>query len=361
MICCRNRGHLGKDLKWPHYEAIFKRVGLMETINQLTSIFLNHIEVEKISLRNLPNYIFFCGGGINGDDLSKINTSELGEFNSLRCAILHYLSSQEKELYQDVILAEKFHDWLDDANINNLIDFEVLLAGLATAVILIVEGPGAHAELGAFSVMPQISSKLITIYNVNSIKNGQRTFIEWGPIKFLEKNEKIVLRHEWGVIYQLEDNAISQLIDYNDDFKALVNLIGTQLAKDIQGKSKKTAVFSRETPSDMCLLVADLVYVFSALKLREIKTYINEYLKIDLEEKILKEYLYSLKNLGLIKEKNAGAKYFLPTEKNKGFIKYQFKSSPDLPNNFSANYVKSTLLSFYIKDDNERAYALGLR
>ncbi|HEI8521125.1 TPA: hypothetical protein SLE53_001939 [Proteus mirabilis] len=164
-----------------------------------------------------------------------------------------------------------------------------------------------------------------------------------------------------GVIYQLEDNAISQLIDYNDDFKALVNLIGTQLAKDIQGKSKKTAVFSRETPSDMCLLVADLVYVFSALKLREIKTYINEYLKIDLEEKILKEYLYSLKNLGLIKEKNAGAKYFLPTEKNKGFIKYQFKSSPDLPNNFSANYVKSTLLSFYIKDDNERAYALGLR
>lgn len=332
----------------------------MDDIVSFTSTFLSNVEIEKISLKNLPNYVFFCGGGINGDDLSKVGSGLAEPVRSLRCAVLHYLSGKEKELYQDVILAEEFHDWLEDANINNLIEFEILLAGLAAAVILIVEGPGAHAELGAFSVIPQISSKLITIYNTNSTGNGQRTFIEWGPIKFLEKNEKNVLRHEWGVIYQLENNNVSQVIENNAEFQSLVDLVGTQLAADIKEKSRKTATFSKENPSDICLLVADLVYIFSAIKLREIKLYINEYLNIELEERVLKEYLYSLKNLGLVKEKHAGAKYFLPTDKNKGFIKYSFKSTFENKKNISASSIKTSLLSFYLKNDKERKYALGL-
>ncbi|MCG9716935.1 retron St85 family effector protein, partial [Vibrio alginolyticus] len=319
----------------------------MEDIKELTSAFLTNVEVEKISLKNLPNYVFFCGGGLNGDDLSNIGKEQEDQVKSLRSAVLHYLSSREKELYQNVILAEEFHDWLEDANINNLIDFEVLLAGLAAAVVLIVEGPGAHAELGAFSVMPEISSKLITIYNTNDVSDGQRTFIEWGPIKYLEKNDKTVLRHEWGVNYQVTNNTISQVIENDAGFQSLINLIGYQLANDIQEKSKQTSSFSKENPSNMCLLVADLIYVFSALKLREIKSYINDHLKIDLEEKVLKEYLYSLKNLGLIKEKYAGAKYFLPTDKNQGFIKYQFRNTPDKELNYSVSSVKSTLLSLY--------------
>ncbi|MGY5618643.1 retron St85 family effector protein [Vibrio cincinnatiensis] len=331
----------------------------MEDIKELTSAFLANVEVEKISLKNLPNYVFFCGGGLNGDDLSKIGKEQEEQVKSLRSAVLHYLSSKEKELYQDVILAEKFHDWLEDANINNLIDFEVLLAGLAAAVVLIVEGPGAHAELGAFSVMPQISSKLITIYNTNDVSDGQRTFIEWGPIKYLEKNEKTVLRHEWGVNYQVANNTVSQVIENDVDFQSLVNLIGYQLVTDIQEKSKQTSAFSKDNPSDMCLLVADLIYVFSALKLREIKSYINDYLKIDLEEKVLKEYLYSLKNLGLIKEKNAGAKYFLPTDKNQGFVKYHFRKSSENELTLSVSSVKSSLLSLYLKGDKERQFAMG--
>lgn len=332
----------------------------MEDIKELTSAFLSNVDVEKISLKNLPNYVFFCGGGLNGDDLSKIGKEQEDQVKSLRSAVLHYLSSKEKELYQNVILAEKFHDWLEDANVNNLIDFEILLAGLAAAVVLIVEGPGAHAELGVFSVMPQISSKLIAIYNTNDVSDGQRTFIEWGPIKYLEKNEKTVLRHEWGVNYQVANNTISQVIKNDADFQSLVNIIGYQLASNIQVKSKQTSTFSKENPSDMCLLVADLIYVFSALKLREIKSYINDYLKIELEEKVLKEYLYSLKNLGLIKEKDAGAKYFLPTDNNQGFVKYQFIKKIDNDLNLSISSVKPKLLSLYLKGDKERLFAMGI-
>ncbi|EAR53623.1 putative inner membrane protein [Photobacterium sp. SKA34] len=333
----------------------------MKNIKELTSTFLANVEVEKISLKNLPNYIFFCGGGLNGNDLSNLSKDQECQVKSLRGAVLHYLSCKEKELFQDVILAEKFHDWLEDANINNLIDFEVLLAGLAAAVILVVEGPGAYAELGVFSVMPQISSKLITIYNTNNVSDGQKTFIEWGPIKYLEKNEKKVLRHEWIVNYQVENNIISQTIENEDEFKALVNLIGCQLVADIQVQSKQTSTFSTDNPSDICLLVADLIYIFSALKLREIKMYINEYLKIDLEEKVLKEYLYSLKNLGLIKEKNAGAKYFLPTDKNQGFIKYHFRKEFGNENNLSASSVKGMLLNMYLTNsgEKERQFAMG--
>ncbi|ROS70812.1 retron St85 family effector protein [Vibrio crassostreae] len=332
----------------------------MEDIKELTTAFLDNVDIERISLKNRPNYVFFCGGGLNGDDLSKIGKEPEQQIKSLRSAVLHYLCSKEKELYQDIVLAEKFHDWLEDANINNLIDFEVLLAGLASAVVLVVEGPGAYAELGAFSVMPQISSKLITIYNTNDVGDGQRTFIEWGPIKYLENNEKTVLRHEWVVSYNLENNMISQTIDNNSDFQRLVDLIGYQLASDIQSKNKPTSTFSKDNPSDMCLLVADLIFLFYALKLREIKKFINEYLKIEIEEKILKEYLYSLKNLGLIKEKNAGAKYFLPTDKNQGFIKYHFKKEFKNELELSVSSVKSKLFSLYLENDRERLYAMGL-
>ena len=90
----------------------------MLNIKELSSAFLSNVEVEKISLKNLPNYVFFCGGGLNDDDLLKIGTGQEAQVKSLRSAVLHYLSSKEKELYQDVILAEKFHDWLGNMRIS---------------------------------------------------------------------------------------------------------------------------------------------------------------------------------------------------------------------------------------------------
>ncbi|WP_063650821.1 retron St85 family effector protein [Aliivibrio fischeri] len=322
--------------------------------------FLSSVDTAKLSLKNLPNYIFFCGGGLDGEEVTEEEISEGEQVKSLRSAVLNHLKTKEKDLYQDIILAESFHDWLEDANINNLIDFELLLAGLASAVILIVEGPGAHAELGAFSVMPEISSKLITIFNTNNFVDGKRTFVEWGPIKFLENNEKTLLPYEWNVNYIVEDNAVSQFINNDGELKVLTDLISMQLVDDIKTKNKKTSPFSDKNHSDLCLLVADLIYIFSALKLREIKIYINDHLKIKLDEKRLKEYLYSLKKLGLIKEKSAGAKYFLPTDKNKGFVKYHFNKTEGVDNKLSANFVKTNLLLKYIDDDKERSYVLGI-
>lgn len=333
----------------------------MDDIEEIASTFLTSVEVEKLSLKNLPNYIFFCGGGMSNNELLLVCEEQGSEVKSLRSSILNYLSRKEKTVYQDIILAEKFHDWLDDANISNLIDFEMLLAGLASSVVLIVEGPGAYAELGTFSVLPEISSKLVTIYNTNDVADGERSFIEWGPIKYLENNGETVLRHEWQVIYKVEENKISRMIENNLEFQSLVDLIGKQLAEDIKTKIKYTSPFSKINHSDMCLLVADLIYVFSALKLREIKTYINDSLNINLEEKRLKEYLYSLKKLGLVREKNAGAKYFLPTNKNQGFIKYQFKKGTSKESNLSSSSVKANLLSLYMQSDIERTYAMGLK
>jgi len=333
----------------------------MDDIETITSTFLTSVEVEKLSLKNLPNYIFFCGGGMSNNELLLVAEEQGTEVKSLRSSILNYLSRKEKTVYQDIILAEKFHDWLDDANISNLIDFEMLLAGLASSVVLIVEGPGAYAELGTFSVLPEISSKLVTIYNTNDVADGERSFIEWGPIKYLENNGEIVLRHEWQVIYKVVENKISRVIENNLEFQSLVDVIGKQLAADIKTKIKYTSTFSKINHSDMCLLIADLIYVFSALKLREIKTYINDSLNINLEEKRLKEYLYSLRKLGLVREKNAGAKYFLPTDKNQGFIKYQFKKGVSKELNLSSSSVKANLLTLYMQSDIERAYAMGLK
>ena len=326
----------------------------------IRSDFLRQIDVEGLSLKNLPNYVFLCGGKINPVDTTPTDTATIDRethFLSLRDAILQHLSVKEKEFYQRIILAENFRDWLDDANISNLIDFETLLAGLAVAVILIVEGPGAYAELGAFSVIPEISPKLISIYNVKALSS--RSFIEWGPIKYLEKHKRTIFPHEWGFDLVINKGEVEYKLVNDQDLTSLVEIIVSQVLSDVKIKTKSSSIFDLKNEAHICLLVADLIYIFSALKIREINDYLEEFFSIDLAERRLGEFLYSLERLKIIKKKSVGATYYLPGDINSGYIKYKFiNSSGNIVS--SSNEVKSSMIIHYMSHDQERKYALGL-
>ncbi|WP_146153830.1 retron St85 family effector protein [Photobacterium kishitanii] len=324
---------------------------IMNSFDTISDLFLENIDTKNLRIKNFPNYIFFCGGEIEND-------GENNNYISLRNVILKRLSQENKALHDNIILAEKFKDWLEDANIDNLIDFEILLAGLASSVILIVEGPGAFAELGAFSVLPQIYPKLITIYNCNFFPKDTKTFIEWGPIKYLENKDSILLAYNWDVDVEILDKSIiKQTLTENKNNDVLIKLITRRIQIEVEKKETKTAKFIETEHSCLFLLIADLIYIYSAITFKSLHEKINKIESISISKSKTKEYIYSLKKLGIIKESNVGATFYLPTDKNNGYIKYSFK---ERKHNHSASSIKSDFFEQYIEHNEDIIHAMGM-
>ncbi|PSV31329.1 hypothetical protein C9J44_20030 [Photobacterium sp. GB-27] len=329
-------------------------MGIMNNFDQISDAFLENIDTKKLRIKNFPNYIFFCGGEIAKEG------EEDDFYISLRDAILKRLSQEDKVLHDNIILAEEFKDWLEGANISNLIEFEILLAGLASSVILIVEGPGAFAELGAFSVLPEIYTKLITIYNRSFFPEEKKTFIEWGPIKHLEDKKSILLPYDWDIdVTIIGNSAISQKLKKTDKNNSLIKIITRKIQDEVSNKDTKTAIFKNNEHSCLFLLIADLIYIYSAITLDSLLEKVNKIEDINIEKRSLKEYIYSLKKLGIIKESPVGSIFYLPTDKNNGYIKYSFK---DKALNHSSSNVKGLLFENYeSNNDFEKLHALGLQ
>ncbi|MDP2730683.1 MAG: retron St85 family effector protein [Dehalococcoidales bacterium] len=98
----------------------------------------------------------------------------------------------------DVLYPEELFDELMGRQPDrDLLSLENMLAGSAHAIIIIVESPGAIAELGAFANSEQLRPKLIAI--VDKRYRGRRTFIMLGPVAQLRNfRQGAVIMHDFG-------------------------------------------------------------------------------------------------------------------------------------------------------------------
>ncbi|MEX2987667.1 retron St85 family effector protein [Serratia fonticola] len=316
--------------------------------------FLLCVDPTKLRLKNLPNFVFICGG-IRHD----VDNPRPG---SMRDALLRRLSETDLALSERIKEAEEFQDWLEHSHIDNLIDFEIVLADLASAVILVVEGLGAYAELGAFSVIESISNKLITIVNTNTLI--LKSFINLGVIKYLEDNSRTILRYGWNVEYIVRgvgrNNVTLSLNGTNEEIHDKADIILDRLKQEVNNKTRSSAVFNKDIKGHVCLAIAELIFIFSALKLNEIKKYLHSGFNIDLPIGKIKEYLYTLEKLDITSKENAGDVYYVATSLNEGFIKYRYFDERDSILEFSdANEIKAKMILFYRTHDASRASVIN--
>ena len=68
-----------------------------------------------------------------------------------------------------------YKDWLT---------FELAFSELSHLVLLFCEAPGSYAELGAFSVVPEIRERLLVV--VDDTAWRKETFVREGPLEYLE-------------------------------------------------------------------------------------------------------------------------------------------------------------------------------
>ncbi len=143
------------------------------TKNVCLAEFQSQIVFDHLRLRDYPNIIFLCGGKVKNGSQPK----------SLRHKILDEIARTRPALRDTISLAEDVFDQFDHTTYSDLLSFEKDLANLCSITIVIPESAGSIAELGAFSVLENVSDKIVVVLEESHY--DQKSFIRRGPVKFV--------------------------------------------------------------------------------------------------------------------------------------------------------------------------------
>jgi len=203
---------------------------------------------------------------------------------SLRHAITH--SPSEYETYRP----EDITDWHADGIFKNLMSFEEDLAGICSLVAIVLESPGAIAELGAFSQLPELSKKIVAIKSRDfETAENLRSFINLGILKFIrDDNESAVRNYPWNVANPV---SISEEI---------VRDVVMDLQEALE-RIPKSPVFRKTFNSHIVVLVCEIVSLFTAIKETEILSYLATF-EVLLTREELKRKLFLLEKFQLLKK-----------------------------------------------------------
>lgn len=127
----------------------------------------NLFERNRVFRRNDVPFVFVCGGPIDTNTMRK-----------------QFLDWSSRELPEVVtVLAERaFRDTFfhTPPKTYNLGTFESLIADISDCVILFPESPGAYAEMGFFSAITKIGSKILVVNDI--LYQAVDSFANLGPI-----------------------------------------------------------------------------------------------------------------------------------------------------------------------------------
>jgi hypothetical protein len=144
------------------------------------------IEGRPTRFRSPFKTVFFCGGEMR-------DAGDRGPAKSLRDYLCR---TRSIKLKASIVFAESANKLYRDTNYDDLISFEEDIARIASIVLVIAEGPGSLAELGAFSMNETIRSSLRVISQ--SKYEDAESFIRYGPIeKVIQENEEYVAFYPW--------------------------------------------------------------------------------------------------------------------------------------------------------------------
>ncbi|MHB8565222.1 MAG: retron St85 family effector protein, partial [Acidiferrobacteraceae bacterium] len=102
-------------------------------------------------MKPYEGFIFLCGGPANVREPRPV---------SVRDAIYRELAKSD-DIGRRIRVAEHYKDWAHDSIYRDLVSFEKHLAELSSVIVLVLESPGALAELGLFSAIDEFREKLL--------------------------------------------------------------------------------------------------------------------------------------------------------------------------------------------------------
>ena len=220
----------------------------------------NHTQLSQIRVRQYSGLVFLCGGPTSTD---------CDKPRSARDVFLRRIKKQHPTLFKRIFLAERISQWAADMirerYTPDLLTFEEHVSGLASAISLIVESPGSIAELGSFCLMPEVRDRLMVVTRSDWIKDP--SFISLGPMAYLRehtpRHANPIHIYPWRMRW---DHRSKQSLPNLTDLDALADKFVQDLGM-FEEKLTKRPRLNQKNMGHLSLLINDMVYLFSALRI----------------------------------------------------------------------------------------------
>lgn len=282
-------------------------------------------------MKPFNGFIFLCGGPSDVRSVEPV---------SLRDALQRELA-KNKALNDRVRVAEHYKNWANDSVYSDLVAFESHLAELSSVIVLVLESPGAIAELGLFSVLHEFQEKLLVFidhehYQVDS-------FIRLGPVQYLEKSFSNTAHcHRFLVDGKnFDPSAVKEVQE------EMIEAITERIAR--RGSDQP---FDKKRWLHKALLLCDILNIYSALTIREIRDHLR-LLDIDLSEVDIRQVLYLLEQVELITMEPSGSQRFYVTLSSQDHLVHSVdRQRVDL------DRVRMETLAMYKENDKKRFRAI---
>ncbi|OLP51810.1 hypothetical protein BJF91_23010 [Allorhizobium taibaishanense] len=218
-----------------------------------------------------------------------------------------------------MLLAEQLNAFFPKGNYQDILTFEAHIAQISELIVLFSESFGSAAELGAFSMVPDIAHRLLVVidddhYNANS-------FISLGPIRALENkfDSSVCVLHRQDIGIQNIRNVADVKIDVLSE--QMEAAIGAR-----ERSSKEHTTFDATRPGHIIKFIVGLIQSYGALTIDEIEAHL---FSVDLNTSVdtLKNYLLCAEFADWIMQDKRGTKTYFSALDRKRAV--QFESRKD--------------------------------
>lgn len=292
--------------------------------------FLKTISVDKMRVEfSSSPIVLLCGG--------KVLEKERPEDAAPPIASLRHALSLEFTKFE-FFRPEEITDWQADGIYRNLMDIEKDLAGVCSLVVIVLESPGAIAELGAFSQLEDLKQKLMVF--TSSDLDSENSFIRFGILRHIRATNKGSVRsYPWKVPVPDEPFSVD---------KSIVDDIVTDISDQIKSLPN-SSLFRSDNNSHIMVLIHQILLLFSALKRKELLEYLI-FFNVTINDDELKRKLFLLERFRLVKkDKYSDSTFYIASDES--YHRIRFSHSDAIV--YDSIRIKAVCLEFY-KHVNDR-------
>lgn len=259
--------------------------------------FTSSVNPVATRIERLPPIVLVFGGPLGGAHASA------------RQMFLNWLLAKNHPIGRFARTPEEFQDWNNFEGYGNLIDFERDAACLSKSIVLFSESAGSFAELGAFCMDKILAERLFVV--IGAEYYAAESFIAHGPIKKIE-------HHHGAAICVVESIKPEQI-------QAELDSVVQELSETID-RIPKTTSFDPSRERDQFLLAADLIELFGALTIRELRDLMTAMGVNDISLARLQQIVKQLERFELIQCIDKLTKrYLVPPSNRQSYLNYESK------------------------------------
>lgn len=252
--------------------------------------FAEHLDADKIHVQAPVAVIFICGG----------ETTKVSEPlpKSIRDAFLKIVDNPALRGRQFIQAEDMDPFYMSRAAYGDFLKFEVDLAQITELIVLFCESSGSFVELGAFSMLPEISERLLVVMRDKHYRKD--SFVRLGPVLSLQNTygDTVVCVVDDADINIVNDRASG--IDKDRLRDTLAGPITTRIEQ-----VRQPTTFDPSRSGHLIKLIVGLIQEYGALTVPEIEVVLIS-ANVLLSQKQIGSYLLCAEAVGWIKQEKKG-------------------------------------------------------